>query len=136
MLTTIRTSTFETNSSSVHAFVFVPNEISSEWVQHPNDWIDFGMLLDEVGAKGPAVLTEPVIVRTDCFVSEEEARAKTEWRCDDEEIIGQSECLPYDVLVNPEKYREWAPSGSRPYPIVNETEDGVMIELDYDGWRD
>lgn len=137
MKTTFRPSTFETNSSSVHAFVFVPDDILVAWdtPEHASDWLDFGKLLDEAGAQGAAYVDVPVTARPDCFVSESgmwKARNEAaDYYLDTEEVIGAIEMIPLELVTTPEKYREW----NRTFPQVQPAEGGVLVELDYEGWR-
>ena len=66
MLTTIRFDSFETNSSSTHAFVLVPADVISAWEERPNDWLDFSSLLDfDWGTAGEKE------ANIDCLVSED-----------------------------------------------------------------
>lgn len=141
MLTTIRQSTFETNSSSVHALVYVPNDVINAWQSRPTDWLDFGRLLDEVGATGPANVTVPVIARVDCFVDESKMYEKRDddgYWVDDDEIIGVAEMLPLDLVEgDANKYRARYVNGQYgSFPIVVPDDGGVLVELDYEGWRD
>lgn len=140
MKTTIRQNTFETNSSSVHAFVFIPNELLDIWSSpdHNTDYLDFGALLDEIGAVGAAYVDVPVTAREDVLVDEsvfydkksDKEMINEYYFADEQEAIGATEMMPYDLLENPEKYRTWGR-----YPDVKVQGDGVMVEIDYDGWR-
>lgn len=133
MKTTIRQSTFETNSSSVHAFVLLPNDFLAQWQARPTEWLNFGALLDEVGAVGAAEVDVPVIAREELLVDDMQAwnARNSKYECgyylDDEEVVGGIEMLPYEAIENPSLY---SVQGLEPVP------EGLLVELFYEGWRD
>lgn len=125
MLTTIRFDSFETNSSSTHAFVLVPADVVSAWEERPNDWLDFSSLLDfDWGTAGEKE------ANIDCLVSEDvmwERRQENGW-VDDDELITLN-ILPLDALSHP---TNWFSQAAETWMKVEERPNGdVLLEIDY-----
>lgn len=139
MKTTIRSSTFETNSSSVHAFVFIPDDFLATWntPEHESDWLYFEKLLHDADAwgKGDIILDEPLTAHDGCLISAASAnRLRCQPMCgyiEDDEVVNLIGMFPLELLSNPEPYREWGDE----YPQVQAVENGIIVELDYEGWR-
>lgn len=135
MRTTIRKSTFETNSSSVHALVLVSWELLDEWNSRPTDWLDFDELLrcsrmpEMLGGETDDATLEPSSLH---LVSEEEMwkRRKERWNgewIDDDDVIADIHLLPLDALSDP---RSWQGEQSSTYRLtVEETDEGLLVDM-------
>lgn len=141
METTIRLGCFETNSSSVHALVLIPNDVLDAWEEDTSLWLDFGLLLDDAEKFGACSLDEPVIANESCFISDDEqwSRRTEKMRendgiyIGDDEVVGEVELLPYEAVENPRAYSDhWI----NQFLSVSETSGGTLVTLDYSGWRD
>lgn len=141
MRTTIRVGCFETNSSSVHALVLIPDDVLDTWKDDTSLWLDFGALLDEKEKFGACCLNEPVVVSDRHLISDEDAWSKRREKIDeydgsyidDDEVIGEVEILPYGAVENPIAYSDhWISQ----FVDVMKTSDGTLVTLDYSGWRE
>lgn len=134
MKTTIRRSTFETNSSSCHTLILIPYDVADAWIEQGDDyWLDLNLVETDATNSGNGygeidMTQAPASIEH--LVSKSEVVERGEWREGGayyDDIYAQWK-MPLDVLRRPDYYLNDSWSSIASFEKIDE---GylVMVEL-------